>query len=250
MDLVAQFFKLLFDATNQEFHPVNQWYPETFQTIITGLRTMGSGTTKDILKLLNWEENSPVNIPDYLDQRYEGKPHLSLYKLNDYPWSLPPGVEHWVLWIRGHQTSIEAFKLSDDDEGSLPAGYDSQERLEVLQDYVESCNLFGYYGVPEVRVNHFRWAERFHENDRLWRHETKKQTVNREEAEEAMRWVGRHTTSFIKKRFPEDQYEVLWNRNPASVRTVPYPEHIQSMSFLILNFMRKKVEKKSEINRG
>ncbi|KAI8445463.1 hypothetical protein BY996DRAFT_4566955, partial [Phakopsora pachyrhizi] len=167
----------------------------------------------DICKRLGWSGEPPENLPSFLDERSKDKVQFSSWTKNDFPWDLPPGAEHWVLWIRGLHTSVDAFHPKRGEEHLLPVGYGDPTRLSVLQDYVEIHNLFGYSGMPESHVNGFKWAKAFHENGKLWKHESTGQTVSRREGERAIRWVGRHTTNFIKERFPEEKYAVLWNRS-------------------------------------
>ncbi|KNF01700.1 hypothetical protein PSTG_05127 [Puccinia striiformis f. sp. tritici PST-78] len=155
-----------------------------------------------------------LELPEFLSVKDYGNSALVVFKKNDFPWRLSKDVQHHLIWFRPPLVTPAAFKRLKSD----PA-YPNREfrningrKVAALIEYLNENDVYGWIGLPPPAVLPFRQSSELHPTEKdVWVTQSGV-AVTRQEAAEAMRWVGRHTNRLIAKRFPPSRYETVWNR--------------------------------------
>ncbi|RDX53527.1 hypothetical protein OH76DRAFT_1227906 [Lentinus brumalis] len=139
-------------------------------------------------------------------------PELVFIAMNDWPYSVPPEVEHSLIWTR-----LPIFPPS------LPPPSESPLSARLHQD-----GLWGFTGLdspppspsllPECLPSLADWGITM---DKLVRSQR-----GTDEEERQVREHGREIETFIKRRWIESGWETAWFVNPPRLQSVPGLSHI------------------------
>lgn len=171
----------------------------------------------------------------------------NLYDLEstDFPYDLPAGVEHYILWTRVSAITREAFAPRD-GEAVPDHSFNDPSRVEALIRYVEHYDFYGWYGIHDEDVeNSFALSSFAHATNPVWHDPESDHTVTREQGAAVMKWLGRHVAAAIQPHFPEDEFQVLFNRSPARWKYVhvspffPKQTSVPDLS-LLLGFQKRR----------
>ncbi|KAI0081639.1 hypothetical protein K474DRAFT_1656442 [Panus rudis PR-1116 ss-1] len=148
----------------------------------------------------------PENSPKYFTA--ETPPELVSIIMNDWPYSVPPEIEHVLIWIR--------LPLIPDD---LPASIAPR----IAQD-----GLWGFTGndspppspslLPLYLPALSDWGVTMEKLVRSPR--------GTDEEEELVKQAGSQIDTYVRRHWPEDQWETAWFSNPPRLQSVPGLAHI------------------------
>ncbi|EIW59356.1 uncharacterized protein TRAVEDRAFT_46663 [Trametes versicolor FP-101664 SS1] len=152
----------------------------------------------------------PANAPRYF--RADIPPELLSIAMNDWPYSVPPDVEHSLIWSR--------VPILPPD---LPAPSASPISARLHQD-----GLWGFTGtdspppspstLPACLPALADWGVTM---DKLVR-----SPRGTEEEERAVKRYGEEIETFVKRRWNEREWETAWFVNPPRLQSVPDLTHI------------------------
>ncbi|KAI0357535.1 hypothetical protein OH77DRAFT_1422399 [Trametes cingulata] len=152
----------------------------------------------------------PADAPPYF--KADMSPELLSITMNDWPYSVPPEVEHSLIWSR--------VPILPPD---LPPASESKISARLLQD-----GLWGFTGLespppspstlPESLPALSEWGITM---DKLIR----SPPPTEEEARE-LRKYSEEIETFIKRRWNEREWETAWFVNPPRLQSVPELTHI------------------------
>ncbi|GJE88488.1 DUF3605 domain-containing protein [Phanerochaete sordida] len=152
------------------------------------------------------EPELPPNVPPYFTA--DTSPELISIIMNDWPYSVPPEVEHALIWTR-----IPAIPTD------LP---------ETIRPRVEQDGLWGFTGttsappspslLPSFLPALADWGVTM---DKLVR-----SPKGSEEEDELVRQAGTQIETFIKRKWVEREWETAWFVNPPRLQSVPGLAHI------------------------
>lgn len=185
-------------------------------------------TTIDELRDLIMSQNNWHNLESPVQGslfEYAHNPKYVSVRANDFPYDLPAGVEHYILWTRVSAITREAFAPRD-GEAVPDHSFNDPSRVEALIRYVEHYDFYGWYGIHDEDVeNSFALSSFAHATNPVWHDPESDHTVTREQGAAVMKWLGRHVAAAIQPHFPEDEFQVLFNRSPARWKSVVDPDH-------------------------
>ncbi|KAJ1034817.1 hypothetical protein NDA13_001071 [Ustilago tritici] len=165
------------------------------------------------------------------DADIDGEAGESLVKTipNDWPYGIPTGSTHWVVWSKLPILHPSLFSTPD-----TPFPEPLREELYncVTGDGIRgftgfiptsptnpTCN-WGGRQIPEIlgSYSQAKLAEQYQTQGLAGR-------LTREEISKAHNWASKHVTEYIKKVWPEEKFETAWFCNPPLLRTVPGLSH-------------------------
>ncbi|KAA1118156.1 hypothetical protein PGT21_032569 [Puccinia graminis f. sp. tritici] len=180
-----------------------------------------------IKKKLQWQSELPAESEagNFWEEKvYMNRGRVALIK-NEYPYGLPPPVDHWMLWIRTCPFTEVAFEPLSHETLPNPDFLRSIRRKSLLR-YLNYYDFYGYSGISEDVINRFRLSGFYHPTeDTVWKDPESSEVVTRLEGIEAMRWLGRHVLKVIHVKFSPEKYEILFNRSTDRWKSVVDPDH-------------------------
>lgn len=127
---------------------------------------------------------------------------------NDWPYSVPPEIEHTVVWSRVPifhpalvPSSIEA-RIQQDGLCGFTGSNTSAEHLPSLESCLPTLAEWGVT-IESIRIPR-----------------------GSEEDEEMVRNAGKEVSAFVKRRWQENKWETAWFVNPPRLQSVPGLAHI------------------------
>ncbi|KAI9620606.1 hypothetical protein KEM48_008145 [Puccinia striiformis f. sp. tritici PST-130] len=229
---------------------VKNWYPDTVKNVVEGKGSTIQRKKRIQHEMIAWKAGIKMDpseymkfnfgwttglgrleLPEFLSVKDYGNSALVVFRKNDFPWRLSKDVQHHLIWFRPPLVTPAAFKRLKSD----PA-YPNREfrningrKVAALIEYLNENDVYGWIGLPPPAVLPFRQSSELHPTEKdVWVTQSGV-AVTRQEAAEAMRWVGRHTNRLIAKRFPPSRYETVWNRTNYRVRSILEPNHIHAL---------------------
>lgn len=158
-------------------------------------------------KIAGGLQDIPADAPSYFT--VDTPPEFISIIRNDWPYSIPPEVEHSLIWTR-----LPIFH-KDLIPGSISA--------RIQQD-----GLWGFTGnlspppspsnLPSCLPALVDWGITI---DKLVRSER-----GTEEEEELVRRAGKEVHNFVKKHWVESEWETVWFVNPQRLQSVPGLAHV------------------------
>ncbi|SNX85687.1 uncharacterized protein MEPE_04396 [Melanopsichium pennsylvanicum] len=149
---------------------------------------------------------------------------------NDWPYGVPSGSSHWVVWSK---LPILHPSLFENFETPFPV-----ETRDDLYNCVTGDGIRGFTGfLPESDANptyHFQGEVipevlGSYSQSKLAEASEKGELagLSRESISRAHAWASREVTKYIEKVWPADRYQTAWFCNPPHLRTVPSLSHFQ-----------------------
>jgi len=170
----------------------------------------------------NWQ-NMEGAVSGNLLEVTEDPKYVSIQP-NHFPYNLPAGVEHWMIWMRVSPVTREAFAPRGGEAVPDPS-FQDPSRVEALIRYIDHYDFYGWYGIDDAHVMKFALSSFAHATNPVWKDPESAHTVTREQGAAAMKWLGRHVAAAIQHKFPEEDFQVLFNRSPPRWKSVPNPDH-------------------------
>ncbi|KAI3482210.1 hypothetical protein L1887_55181 [Cichorium endivia] len=147
---------------------------------------------------------------------------------NDWPYGIPAGSSHWVVWSKLPILHPSLFTTDD-------SPFDEALRDE-LYDCVTGRRHPRFHGLctpPPRRTPHTRGGRcrfprcsgRTHRPSCTIRHRAGR--LSKELVSQAHAWASRHVTQYIEAKWPPSRFQTAWFCNPPSLRTVPGLSHFQ-----------------------
>lgn len=146
---------------------------------------------------------------------------------NDWPYGIPAGSSHWVVWSKLPILHPSLFTTDD-------SPFDEALRDE-LYDCVTGDGIRGFTGfVPTTPTNPtYTWREKLipevlgsHSQAKL-HNQAPGGRLSKELVSQAHAWASRHVTQYIEAKWPPSRFQTAWFCNPPSLRTVPGLSHFQ-----------------------
>ncbi|KAA1100164.1 hypothetical protein PGT21_030750 [Puccinia graminis f. sp. tritici] len=180
-----------------------------------------------IKEMLGWQSELPAESEagNFWEEKvYRDRRRVALIK-NEFPYGLPPLVDHWMLWIRIQTFTEAAFEPLSHETLPNP-DFKRSIRRKALLRYLNYYDFYGYSGISEDVINRFRLSGFYHPTeDTVWKDPESSEVVTRLEGIEAMHWLGRHVLNVIHVIFSPERYEILFNRSTERWKSVVYPDH-------------------------
>ncbi|KAI7945079.1 hypothetical protein MJO28_010774 [Puccinia striiformis f. sp. tritici] len=176
-----------------------------------------------IQRMLGWQDKPP-RTGNFWDEKIYHDPKMIQIIPNEYPFGLPDGVEHWMMWTRESPLTPDLFKpLPHEDVPNQD--FLNPVRVEALRRYINHYDFYGTSGISQEVLKDFVPSAFFHPGDKVWVDPESTETVTRTEGAEAMAWAGRHVATVIHTKFSPKEYEILFNRSPERWKSVINPDH-------------------------
>ncbi|KAI0754745.1 hypothetical protein C8Q80DRAFT_1216612 [Daedaleopsis nitida] len=190
-----------------------QWgQPDTIAIIKSSLDTPATTSTQGPLAIKASKGLPPIPPDAPTHFVADMPPELYYIAMNDWPYSVPPEVEHSLIWTR-----VPIFPAS------LPPPSESALSARLHQD-----GLWGFTGLdspppspsllPECLPALAEWGVTM---DKLIC-----SPRGTEEEERAVKSYGKEIETFIKRRWVESEWETAWFSNPPRLQSVPELSHI------------------------
>ncbi|KAI9610529.1 hypothetical protein H4Q26_006671 [Puccinia striiformis f. sp. tritici PST-130] len=161
---------------------------------------------------------------NFWDEKIYHDPKMIQIIPNEYPFGLPDGVEHWMMWTRESPLTPDLFKpLPHEDVPNQD--FLNPVRAKALIRYINHYDFYGTSGISQEVLKDFVPSAFFHLGDKVWVDPESTETVTRTEGAEAMAWAGRHVATVIHTKFSPKEYEILFNRSPERWKSVINPDH-------------------------
>ncbi|KAG6336883.1 hypothetical protein ID866_2209 [Astraeus odoratus] len=147
--------------------------------------------------------------PEYFKADIPFRSDLISIIQNDWPYSVPPEIEHTLIWSRVpvfHPDLIPssiAARIQQDGLCGFTGSNDSIDDLPSLESCLQALADWGV--TKEAMVYSPRGSD---------------------EEEEMVRNAGKEVSGFVRRRWPEDQWETAWFVNPPRLQSVPELAHI------------------------
>lgn len=156
---------------------------------------------------------------------------------NDWPYGIPAGCSHWVVWSKLPILHPSLFATPDtpfpDDEALREELYNcvTGDGIRGFTGFIPSSDQCpahtssdGTIEIPEVlgtysqsKLAHLAETKPTFEQGIL-----SKQLIAQAHA-----WASRHVTKYIEAIWPKDRFKTAWFCNPPNLRTVPGLSHFQ-----------------------
>ena len=163
------------------------------------------------------------------DADEDGEAGESLVKVipNDWPYGIPAGSSHWVVWSKLPILHESLFSTSD-----TPFDEDLREQLYHC---VTGDGIRGFTGfTPEHQPTHPSWKTGDQVVEILGSYSQSKlqeqhggAKLTNQNISQAHAWASRYVNKYIEKVWPTDRFVTAWFCNPPSLRTVPGLSHFQ-----------------------
>ncbi|SJX64302.1 uncharacterized protein SRS1_14950 [Sporisorium reilianum f. sp. reilianum] len=160
------------------------------------------------------------------DADVDGEGGESLVKTipNDWPYGIPAGSTHWVVWSKLPILHPSLFATPD-------TPFDASLRDE-LYNCVTGDGIRGFTGfTPPDQPTHASWLPGAQVVEILGSYSQSK-LAQEEEAKlskqlisQAHAWASRHVTRYIEAQWPTNSFVTAWFCNPPNLRTVPGLSH-------------------------
>ncbi|KAJ7451648.1 hypothetical protein FB451DRAFT_1342713 [Mycena latifolia] len=192
-----------------------QWgRPDTLSLLGSAIQDKGM-STPPVLERLSTEELSvprelpplPADAPAYFSESTPPQ-YISIIQ-NDWPYSVPPEVEHTLIWTR------------------IPI-FHPELVADSIRARVELDGLWGFTGntspppspsnLPACLPALAEWG--------MTLEKMIKSEKGTAEEDELVRIAGLSVHNFVKKRWVEDEWETAWFVNPPRLQSVPGLAHI------------------------
>ncbi|KAN0060553.1 hypothetical protein ACQY0O_007014 [Thecaphora frezii] len=150
--------------------------------------------------------------------------------LNDWPYAVPDGVQHWVVWSKLPILHAELFA-----DPSCPFAPSEAKAIYtcILHDGVrgftglEAGEAPGVYGNLEDGSTSLGLRCSTESPLGSGRPRGGAQGVTLQQSREGQRWAAKEITGFVRRRWPEEAWETAFFCNPPHLRTVPGLSHFQ-----------------------
>ncbi|POW08835.1 hypothetical protein PSHT_09390 [Puccinia striiformis] len=160
-----------------------------------------------IQRMLGWQDKPP-RTGNFWDEKIYHDPKMIQIIPNEYPFGLPDGVEHWMMWTRESPLTPDLFKpLPHEDVPNQD--FLNPVRVKALIRYINHYDFYGTSGISQEVLKDFVPSAFFHLGDKVWVDPESTETVTRTEGREAMAWAGRHVATVIHTKFSPKEYEIL-----------------------------------------
>ncbi|TKY89693.1 hypothetical protein EX895_001478 [Sporisorium graminicola] len=151
---------------------------------------------------------------------------------NDWPYGIPAGSTHWVVWSKLPILHPSLFSTPD-------TPFDESMR-EELYSCVTGDGIRGFTGfVPADHPTYVSWsgADKPRVVEILGSYsqaklaaqdadaQAPKHVLTKERISQAHAWASRHVTRYIEAQWPSDRFVTAWFCNPPALRTVPGLSH-------------------------
>ncbi|CAH7678513.1 expressed protein [Phakopsora pachyrhizi] len=149
-------------------------------------------------------DKTSVNELPLIDENiWNYKRKLVVLAKCDFPWSMPKGVEHNILWYATPDVTAKSFELKLGEQGIVPERFKDPKRIPILMDYLQDNELMGYFGIDDPKgvelIENLPWGRNIHPGKQPWKHKNGIDEVTIEEGKEAIKWAGRHITNALKR---------------------------------------------------
>ncbi|KAA1100045.1 hypothetical protein PGT21_028371 [Puccinia graminis f. sp. tritici] len=180
---------------------------------------------------LDWTNLDPDTNKNLWEEGVYNNPLFAQFRLNEFPYALPPDVTHWVYWLRVPAVSTKFFSPLRHE--TVPhQDFLNPVRVAALTNYINHYDFYGSSGISERVLRHLRPSSFAHPSDHVvWEDPVSRERVTRVEGAQAIKWAGRHIVKAIQSRFPPEKYEVLFNRAPERWKSVVEPDHFHVLVF-------------------
>ncbi|SPO29391.1 uncharacterized protein UTRI_04880_B [Ustilago trichophora] len=148
---------------------------------------------------------------------------------NDWPYGVPAGSSHWVVWSKLPILHPSLFETSD-------TPFDEEVRGE-LYNCVTGDGIRGFTGfTPHSPTNPtYQWQNgeiaeilgSYSQSKLAEEPKGRNKTLTRELIAKAHSWAARHVTEYIEKTWSTEKFQTAWFCNPPNLRTVPGLSHFQ-----------------------
>ncbi|SPO28483.1 uncharacterized protein UTRI_04880 [Ustilago trichophora] len=153
---------------------------------------------------------------------------------NDWPYGVPAGSTHWVVWSKLPILHPSLF--------STPDTPFQEEIRQELYNCVTGDGIRGFTGFTPCSPSNptYEWQGRkiaeilgSYSQSKLAQVEESKDTgkigklLTKELIAKAHAWAARHVTEYIEKTWSKERFETAWFCNPPNLRTVPGLSHFQ-----------------------
>ncbi|SPO47151.1 uncharacterized protein PSANT_04838 [Moesziomyces antarcticus] len=142
---------------------------------------------------------------------------------NDWPYGIPAGASHWVVWSKLPILHPSLFTDSPFEEALRDELYDcvTGDGIRGFTGFVPNTPTnptytWGSKEIPEVLGSHSQ--AKLHNQPPAGR-------LTRELVSQAHAWASRHVTQYIEAKWPPSRFQTAWFCNPPSLRTVPGLSH-------------------------
>lgn len=167
------------------------------------------------------------------DADTDGEAGESLVKTipNDWPYGIPAGSSHWVVWSKLPILHPSLFSTAD-----TPFG---ESLREDLYNCVTGDGIRGFTGfvpegptypsassdvqIPEI-LGRYSQSKLDEQEDQVQPSAGKK-GLSKQLISQAHAWASRHVTRYIEKQWPTEKFVTAWFCNPPALRTVPGLSH-------------------------
>lgn len=148
---------------------------------------------------------------------------------NDWPYGIPAGSTHWVVWSKLPILHPSLFSTPD-------TPFDEPLR-EELYNCVTGDGIRGFTGfIPRDHPTHPSWLLGARVVETLGsysqsklaqqeQHGAGKAMLSNQLISQAHAWASRHVTRYIEAQWPTDRLVTAWFCNPPNLRTVPGLSH-------------------------
>ncbi|KAI9568584.1 hypothetical protein HD554DRAFT_752588 [Boletus coccyginus] len=155
------------------------------------------------------EEQKLYPTPEYFKADIPFNSELICIIQNDWPYSVPPEIEHCLIWSR-----VPIFHPA-----LIPPAIDARVQQDGLWGFTGSTNAIG--GLPSLESCLPALADWGVTLDKLVR------SAGGSEVEETMvRNAGKEVREFVTRRWKENQWETAWFVNPPRLQSVVGLAHI------------------------
>lgn len=139
---------------------------------------------------------------------------------NDWPYGVPAGSTHWVVWSKLPILHPSLFATPDTP---FPP-----ETTEELYNCVTGDGIRGFTGfLPEENATYEWQGKRIAEVVGTYSQSKLDDKVTKEQVSKAHAWAARYVTKFVEAKWPTERFETAWFCNPPNLRTVPGLSHFQ-----------------------
>ena len=168
------------------------------------------------------------------DADRDGEGGESLVKTipNDWPYGIPAGCSHWVVWSKLPILHPSLFSTAD-------TPFDTGVR-EELYNCVTGDGIRGFTGFTPTSDSSptYKWQGKtipevlgsYSQSKLAELAETQRGDetgLTKEKIAQAHAWASRHVIQYIEKTWPTDKFQTAWFCNPPNLRTVPGLSHFQ-----------------------
>ncbi|POW13610.1 hypothetical protein PSTT_03572 [Puccinia striiformis] len=117
-----------------------------------------------IQRMLGWQDKPP-RTGNFWDEKIYHDPKMIQIIPNEYPFGLPDGVEHWMMWTRESPLTPDLFKpLPHEDVPNQD--FLNPVRVEALRRYINHYDFYGTSGISQEVLKDFVPSAFFHPETR------------------------------------------------------------------------------------